>query len=510
MYICPQCGCENNTGSVCIQCGADVSVNYEKYMTLFCLPEDLRRSYCGPQKPEALVAEGLKYFYGENMEPDYQKAISYFSRAANQNDGRALYFYGLCCQWGLGTEKSDVNACNFYKEAYLHGFDQAVVAIGDCYAHGLGVAENGRMAAVWYKKGADAGNALAAQRYGKCLENGFGVVNDPEQARAWYAKSAMLGNADAIGMFGDFNPAKPEAEIEQASSKESQDVQVSETIKPSIIDAEYPIFYDVVFERLLRLTLGCPQGQISLGKLEAIEYLCIDGNKVSIEENVTCDQEKFWVAERIHNLSDLRWLPNLRHLEIHASALMSIDGLTNLKNLTYLSLGSCQISDIEALKTMVRLKELYLDNNVITDITPLKNLVLLERLDLTNNKITDIQPLVNMKALAYLGLNGNKIQDQGLKTLCKLTNLRGLFIANNDICDVSRLDVLKKLRYLDLSDNQIEYVSMLSVLPVLSDLGLKGNDHIGRLEIYLLKMKRKHLNIYETDSFDRFDLKKLI
>ena len=90
-------------------------------------------------------------------------------------------------------------------------------------------------------------------------------------------------------------------------------------------------------------------------------------------------------GNQISDISALKNLTKLTHLEIDSNQIIDISALKGLTNLTYLSIGNNQISDISALKDMTNLEELYLCENKISDMNiSIDNL---KKADIGNQKI---------------------------------------------------------------------------------------------------------------------------
>ncbi|MHA2407541.1 MAG: COR domain-containing protein [Candidatus Ranarchaeia archaeon] len=130
--------------------------------------------------------------------------------------------------------------------------------------------------------------------------------------------------------------------------------------------------------------------------------------------------------------------------------------LTKFQRLKKLALRANQISDISRLKELTELTHLDLSRNKISDISSLKELTELTYLDLSRNKISDISSLKELTELKHLDLSRNKINDvSSLKELTKLTYLN---LHINQISDVSSLKELKNLKTLYLLDNKITHI----------------------------------------------------
>ena len=109
--------------------------------------------------------------------------------------------------------------------------------------------------------------------------------------------------------------------------------------------------------------------------------------------------------------------------------------------------------DIEPLRYMVNLRSLDLSSNEISDLSPLSGLTNLETLSLWNNEISDLSPLSGLVNLEWLALDSNQISD--LSPLSSLTNLETLGLSDNEISDLSPLSGLINLESLSVWDNQI-------------------------------------------------------
>ena len=61
---------------------------------------------------------GAMYYYGEGgLSVDYNKAFEYFSQAAKERNGPALYYVGLCYDNGYGVPQDKILAREYYKKS---------------------------------------------------------------------------------------------------------------------------------------------------------------------------------------------------------------------------------------------------------------------------------------------------------------------------------------------------------------------------------------------------------
>lgn len=61
------------------------------------------------------------YFFGRSVDKDYQKAIDWYTKAADQQFADAQFLLGYMNEKGLGTQQSDQNAVALYQKAAANG-----------------------------------------------------------------------------------------------------------------------------------------------------------------------------------------------------------------------------------------------------------------------------------------------------------------------------------------------------------------------------------------------------
>ena len=180
---------------------------------------------------------------------------------------------------------------------------------------------------------------------------------------------------------------------------------------------------------------------------------------------------------QISDLTPLAELRNLRFLLINNNQVSDLTPLAELTNLISLDLDINQISDLTPLAGLTNLWGLALDFNQIGDITPLAGLTNLWGLHLNRNQISDLTPLTELVNLRSLDLRDNQISD--ITPLAELTNLVGLFLDRNQISDITPLAGLTYLQSLRLGSNQITDIAPLADLP-----NFEEGDRFTRLYLY--------------------------
>lgn len=82
---------------------------------------------CG--NPDVYSNLGVSYYYGNGVERDYKKAVSYYQRAAAMNHPFGMYNLAVACEYGNGTPKDKGKAVEFYRKAAEKGVNQAIDAL---------------------------------------------------------------------------------------------------------------------------------------------------------------------------------------------------------------------------------------------------------------------------------------------------------------------------------------------------------------------------------------------
>ena len=83
-----------------------------------------------------------------------QIALYWYSRAAAQGDGRAVFKMGECYEfgWCTGVDKDDTQAVRWYDRAAKIGYQSAQLRLAQCYEEGIGIDKNLNHALYRYKK----------------------------------------------------------------------------------------------------------------------------------------------------------------------------------------------------------------------------------------------------------------------------------------------------------------------------------------------------------------------
>ena len=139
----------------------------------------------------------LCFYHGDGVKADYQKAVYWYTKAAEQGQALAQCNLGSCFYHGEGVAKDPKKAVYWFTKAAEQGEALAQYNLGSCFCHGEGVAKDYQKAVYWYTKAAEQGEALAQYNLGFCYEHGYGVTKNMDTAIQLYKKAASGGSDDA-------------------------------------------------------------------------------------------------------------------------------------------------------------------------------------------------------------------------------------------------------------------------------------------------------------------------
>lgn len=105
----------------------------------------------------------VKYYEGEVVEKDFEKAAKWFRKAADAGNAIAQYNLGNLYYNGEGVEKDFVEAAKWFRLAADAGNANAQTAMGSMYYKGEGVTKSIDDAKYWWQKAADQGNEMAKE-----------------------------------------------------------------------------------------------------------------------------------------------------------------------------------------------------------------------------------------------------------------------------------------------------------------------------------------------------------
>lgn len=143
---------------------------------------------------EAQYRLGRAYEYGEGVSVHLNKAVAWYTRAADQgNINAAFRLARLLHEGGRGLRADPERAMPYYNMAARAGHPEAQNWIGYAYQHGIGVEQNYELAVMWYRRSAKWGIAAAQNNLGLMFLTGEGVRRDYNLASALFEQAVRQG-----------------------------------------------------------------------------------------------------------------------------------------------------------------------------------------------------------------------------------------------------------------------------------------------------------------------------
>lgn len=167
--------------------------------TLFLILQLLAASACfSEETAQSQYDLGNKYYFGVGVSMDYQKAIEWYQKAADQGYAQAQCSLGVMYANGEGVSKDYQKAAEWHQKAAEQGLAEAQFNLGLMYANGDGFLKDYQKAAEWYQKAAEQGDTRAQFNLGLMYAYGDGVSKDYKQAYTYLllVKAGDLSRAE--------------------------------------------------------------------------------------------------------------------------------------------------------------------------------------------------------------------------------------------------------------------------------------------------------------------------
>lgn len=156
----------------------------------------------GEKDAEEMYNKGLMYAGGVGVKQNFEEAASWYLKAAEAGNVRAMNELAGLYLIGQGIEQSEKESTNWNRKAAETGDGEGMCSLGFAYANGWGIRKNSKEAMRWFLKAAEAGNCTAMNQLGEIYTTGTGVKQSTREAVKWYHKSAKAGDETALFILG--------------------------------------------------------------------------------------------------------------------------------------------------------------------------------------------------------------------------------------------------------------------------------------------------------------------
>lgn len=185
-----ECGEVQNTWGLIYYYGKGVTQNYEEAVKWF--RKAAEQGHAGGQ-----CNLGDMYEAGHGVSQNYEEAVKWYRKAAEQGDARGQCNLGdMYILRGNGIEDHQ-KAMKWYRTAAEQGDAEGQYMLGAMYSNDKMISQNYGEAVKWIRKAAEQGLAMAQCHLGEMYEIGIGVPQNIEKAIELYYRAAQQGDFTA-------------------------------------------------------------------------------------------------------------------------------------------------------------------------------------------------------------------------------------------------------------------------------------------------------------------------
>lgn len=141
---------------------------------------------------------GNLYYKGDGVEKDFQKFFKYSSIGADKNHPGCQYYLGLCYLKGVGVEKDYAKAFFWFKKSAEQDYAPAFNYLAACFYEGYGVEKSIKQTIHFLTKATKAGNIVAIKIIIKLFKNGKGIEYFGDEQFDIFVKAAQMGMQEVI------------------------------------------------------------------------------------------------------------------------------------------------------------------------------------------------------------------------------------------------------------------------------------------------------------------------
>ena len=116
---------------------------------------------------------GSYYEYGTGVRQDYEKALYWYRKSADQNNPEGQYQLGKSYYHGNGVRQDYEKALYWYRKSANQNNPISQFRLGLMYEYGNGVKQNRIVAKEWYGKSCDNGAQIGCDTYRELNEQGY-------------------------------------------------------------------------------------------------------------------------------------------------------------------------------------------------------------------------------------------------------------------------------------------------------------------------------------------------
>ena len=160
--------------------------------------QEVVQAQIGSEKKDsgAMLSLGYWHFIGRGVERSREKAISFWTQAADLENARAMFNLAICYHGGIEVSKDQEYALELYEQLAEDGYYLGLKMAALCRRTGMGCEKSIEKALRWnFEIAKGFGPERFADELVNCLQNMNGKSELEKQAIKWIRDSALLGAA---------------------------------------------------------------------------------------------------------------------------------------------------------------------------------------------------------------------------------------------------------------------------------------------------------------------------
>jgi TPR repeat protein len=147
--------------------------------------------------PKIQTQIGNRYKTGEGVVKNYEEAVNWYRKAAEQGFAGAQNNLAVMYEEGLGVPRDYSEAAKWYRRAAEKQDARAQHSLGIMYRDGRGITRDFKEAVKWIQKAAEQGHHGAFRDMGEMYWKGLGVSQNDVLACMWWKLAVMYGDEES-------------------------------------------------------------------------------------------------------------------------------------------------------------------------------------------------------------------------------------------------------------------------------------------------------------------------
>lgn len=157
----------------------------------------------------------------EGLAQNYEQALTWYRRAADQGYLPAVFYLGYMQLKGLGITKDAAKGLELMLQAARGGLNSSLYALGTIYEEGVDVPKNLESAFHWYREAARGGGLMSQLKVAFLYEKGEGVSASLHQAYKWL----LLADMEFKGVRGQARNELEAGKVRIGSRLSAQEIE---------------------------------------------------------------------------------------------------------------------------------------------------------------------------------------------------------------------------------------------------------------------------------------------